>query len=1003
MNTLCHAAVGAVLVSMLGGCARTESLDSTSLAAGQAVKSQLRGYDLGPPFPAGLRDSGLVNGYAEGEWIPFVAVMEGRKLEVSDGLAGGVGDGRYGAMFIVPTYSAKNGANGISDLRVTGTYGQGDLTPIPSPFDDTWMVTHGYAPFVLGAYEDGAGEDLQPVITAITQRTGPTRFGGDVSSAAISVEFTASAAAERVELRFAVELAVPDLAPIAPQVGSFAAPTPGTALGAASFHPGPGPLFVGYQVGAPTGIATVPIRVDRTRCEDDYDCPSGDYCSGGECEDPCVDDAACPADEICEDGVCEPPPPPCVYDEDCGNDDVCAGGYCVPECPESCGDPELCDPDPCMPPDDTPPCVIDDHCNGGDRCEDGVCQPPQPPCDLSCPADDVCVNDVCVPPQPPCTTDGDCPGGTVCADGVCNPGIPPCTGSDCGACTYDAQCPGGYACNEGFCVPVAPPLPCTDVIDCPAGQLCTGGYCEPPTPCGPQGECGPGELCEVDTGTCVPVPCNNQNDCGADELCLGGYCEPPGGCTVDRDCPGGELCENGTCRPGQPPIPCEVSTECPPAGDDVWVPVCYDGFCRPGGGDCLENPDCPGGTVCETGVCVPADPPQACSQPYDCPGGELCTGGYCQPGSGVDECTTAADCAPNPYDDVGPACVGGLCTTSRAAPQPCGPGLLCGPGNTCTDNRCVPLAGACEVSTDCSGGDSCVTGWCGVACSTTGECATGVCTLGRCGTACTTYAQCGDYEACMGGGCVPLPAVVGHTGGDDAPWDVDLPAPVHSDLQGGCSTGGAPGGGFAFIIAMVMGLSLVRRRRLGSATFLVAVMALSLACGDPNEAAAGAPDASSAVEVDAAPASSDAAPGPRAPYALVTCQDEPSADAGAEGDAGPASCCDPYGLCPALEACIEGPTTAEHVCRPYCDPAADDCGDGTRCVSFEGRGVCIPASREGLECSPELCDAETICVGASADDAVCQRRCAEATDCDEGQICSQLLGSDTRACLEPAG
>ena len=104
------------------------AVDHRSLAAGSGVKSQLRGYDLGPPFPAGFRDSGLVNGYAEGEWVPFVAVVEGRKLAEAD-----AGDGSYRVTLIVPTYSPRHAANGISDLAVTGTYGLGALTPIPEP------------------------------------------------------------------------------------------------------------------------------------------------------------------------------------------------------------------------------------------------------------------------------------------------------------------------------------------------------------------------------------------------------------------------------------------------------------------------------------------------------------------------------------------------------------------------------------------------------------------------------------------------------------------------------------------------------------------------------------------------------------------------------------------------------------------------------------------------------------------------------------------------------
>src|SRR6188508_3884954 len=117
-----HARLALVALAALAACADQDEIGTGSAAL--TVKSQLRGYDLGPPFPAGFGDSGLVNGYAEGEWVPFVAVMEGKKLEDADALAGGTGDGRYGAAIIVPSYSPRHGANAIVDLQVTGTYGE---------------------------------------------------------------------------------------------------------------------------------------------------------------------------------------------------------------------------------------------------------------------------------------------------------------------------------------------------------------------------------------------------------------------------------------------------------------------------------------------------------------------------------------------------------------------------------------------------------------------------------------------------------------------------------------------------------------------------------------------------------------------------------------------------------------------------------------------------------------------------------------------------------------
>src|SRR6188508_3744959 len=103
-----HARLALVALAALAACADQDEIGTGSAAL--TVKSQLRGYDLGPPFPAGFRDSGLVNGYAEGEWVPFVAIMEGSKLEDADINSGSAGDGVYSAEIILPNFSPKQGA-----------------------------------------------------------------------------------------------------------------------------------------------------------------------------------------------------------------------------------------------------------------------------------------------------------------------------------------------------------------------------------------------------------------------------------------------------------------------------------------------------------------------------------------------------------------------------------------------------------------------------------------------------------------------------------------------------------------------------------------------------------------------------------------------------------------------------------------------------------------------------------------------------------------------------
>lgn len=530
------------------GCNESADLSTrTSAVAGQ-IPSQLRGYDLGPPFPAGFRDSGLVNGYAEGEWVPFVAMMSGKKLADADQLAGGVGDGRYGLAIILPTYSPRHDANSISDFLTSGTYGQGALTPIPDPFDDQWLIDNGYSPFVLGAYADTGDVDLAPAIDLAAQRSGPTRFGGQVGSVSVPIEFRVPASATVVELRFAVRLAPPQLQPIEPNGQKFPGTLAGTAKGAADFFPGPGPIFVGYEVDRPTGIATVPIRVERHSCASDEECPPGETCTeGGTCEEPCTDDSSCPSEQVCEDGTCQDPPPPCETTTDCEGNTTCIGGHCVPECPvDGGGDPVVCNPG-----DGEPPCVRDSQCNGNNVCEDGVCQPCDHPCDVSCRPGLVCVEGWCeepveechggnCPATVTCASQYDCAGGQLCENGVCTDG-----GGNVETCSSDADCTTG-ACIGGVCS--ASPtrlLTCDASTVCPAGHDCTNGRCERRAGiCELDGDCTDGDACL--NGWCGRA-CSADGDCDGGELCVSDRCVAA--CATASNCAFGEACLSGGCVP----------------------------------------------------------------------------------------------------------------------------------------------------------------------------------------------------------------------------------------------------------------------------------------------------------------------------------------------------------------------------------------------------------------------------------------------------------------------
>src|SRR5207247_417680 len=128
---------------------------------------------------------------------------------------------------------------------------------------------------------------------------------------------------------------------------------------------------------------------------------------------------------------------------------------------------------------------------------------------------------------------------------------------------------------------------------------------------------------------------------------------------------------------------------------------------------------------------------------------------FCAPGDGIG-CQSNADCPANPFDDVPPACIHGLCTGSSVVPLGCHASTDCNPGNFCAAGACVAIPGACEVSGDCEAGASCIGGWCGVACSDDSACGGGICAGGRCETRCTAVSECKAFQTCLSGGCEPL-------------------------------------------------------------------------------------------------------------------------------------------------------------------------------------------------------------------------------------------------------
>ncbi|MFO7563003.1 MAG: hypothetical protein R6X02_10205 [Enhygromyxa sp.] len=134
-------------------------------------------------------------------------------------------------------------------------------------------------------------------------------------------------------------------------------------------------------------------------------------------------------------------------------------------------------------------------------------------------------------------------------------------------------------------------------------------------PCG-EGCCGPGELCDEASQSCV-LDCGGEEPCGSDpgeccsagELCYVGQCVVPGGsCSVlscatetESDCDEGEICDAdlGLCVPN---LANEACTFTPEAGVFEPVPRWSWGVRKPR--SCSADEDCQVAEICQAGSCA---------------------------------------------------------------------------------------------------------------------------------------------------------------------------------------------------------------------------------------------------------------------------------------------------------------------------------------------------------------------------------------------------------------
>lgn len=233
-------------------------------------------FTLTPPGNQRL-SPGLNNGHSEGELAFCNIVIDGNSLDNSQSFDGD--PSTYDIELIVPTWTNfdNRNANGITDILVTGSYGAGSnsMTDIDGTTygDNNIPVGHPLIgdPHILGVFANGSLANVGTLnVSTPTFTTGPSEFSGDVTGVLIPVEISGFGGLEvdRIDFFFAIKFAEDGLRKCTGGNGGaqdfpcvLFPPPGGSALGAASWFPGPGPLWLGYHVQESTGISTVPFKI----------------------------------------------------------------------------------------------------------------------------------------------------------------------------------------------------------------------------------------------------------------------------------------------------------------------------------------------------------------------------------------------------------------------------------------------------------------------------------------------------------------------------------------------------------------------------------------------------------------------------------------------------------------------------------------------------------------------------------------------------------------------
>ena len=792
-------------------------------------------------------------------------------------------------------------------------------------------------------------------------------------------------------------------------------------------------------------------------------------CSGGACINHCVTDNDCVSGHSCVNGSCGPKSngQPCSAGTECASnfcvDGVCCNSACTGSCRSCALSTSLgtcasspagaADPHGVCTDQHASSCGTDGTCDGSGGCH-------------KYPTGTVCASESCgggiYTPTSACDATGKChvPDAFACAPYVCN-------GARCfSSCGDNSACSSGNVCTASSCGLKPIGAFCSNNIECQStfcaqGVCCAtacAGACRSCAITGTMGQCTAVASGPDPAGSCMD---KGASSCGTDGKCQAGACEkyqqgtacqnatcPTSGTTFT---PGGTCDGAGTC--GIPassscfPFACGTSAckaTCANDNDCAMPASCISGSCglKPNGAVCSSGTECKS-AICAQGVCC----------------GTACTGtcmscalsgaaGTCSPvaANGTDPAGTCTDqgassCGRTGFCDgngacqlyatgtqcLGPSCPAGGVTAN--SPRTCDGAGTCKPAAT---QSCVPFAcnattgtacvAVCASNSDCSSGNVCNAGACGLKrlgqiCAAGTECGSGNCVDGVC---CST-ASCGTCQVCNLGGtgsCQPVPA--GNTDLHGACAATNPPCGLVGTCDGNgacrkgaigtsCGTASCTGSTTVRPIGACDGVGNCAQPTMSCNAYVCssASNACLTMCTTPSDCASGYTcQSGSCVNLKALGATCASGSECLSTFCTegVCCSSGPCGSCLSCAVSGKAGTCQPVGT-------VADPA---HVCT---DQGAMSCGttglcDGAgHCASYPVGTACAAATCQASSLNAAAtCNAAHHCTPASVTDctpfacasAACNTGCTLSTDCATGFACVQNPDGGPGTCV-PAG